>query len=340
MKYRYLGRSGLAISRICLGTATFGQKDWGCDEAMSHSILDVFSENGGNFIDTSDQYAGTISEQIIGRWLVGKNRDDIVLATKCFFPTSPDINARGLSRKHILAACEASLKRLKSDFIDLYQAHEFDPHTPLEETLSAFHTLIQQGKVRYAGFSNWPAWVVVKASALSRELTLSPFISGQYIYNLLKRDIEAEVIPACLDSGVGILCWSPLSGGMLTAKYKESTEPPKDTRLGDRVDISHGRYSQWHAKSKPIVDLLQLISLKAEDSPSVIALSWLLSKKYVSAVIIGARTAVQCEQNIKAGALELPHNFVEELNAISVTPIPAPHDICNKLASEWYARIQ
>ncbi len=223
MKYRYLGNSGLAVSTVCLGTATFGQKEWGCSEETAINILNAYSEQGGNFIDTADQYADTMSEQIIGKWLKTKNRDDFVIASKCFFPISDNINRRGLSRKNIIQACDASLKRLGTDYIDLYQLHNQDPQTPLEETVSALEYLVQQGKIRYLGLSNYPSWKVTKLNSIAKEKNFSKFISGQYLYNLLKRDIEKEILPACIDSEIGVMCWSPLSGGMLTGKYTNSS---------------------------------------------------------------------------------------------------------------------
>ncbi|MDA3831850.1 MAG: aldo/keto reductase [Spirochaetales bacterium] len=335
MKYRYLGNSGLAVSRICLGTATFGEKDWGCDASTSAEILNAFTDQGGNFIDTADKYAGTRSEEIIGKWLSGRNRDDLVIATKCFFPTSDNINSRGLSRKHILNACENSLKRLKTDYIDLYQVHESDPQTPIEETLAALNILIQQGKVRYIGLSNWPAWKVMKASFVARERGLEPFISGQYLYNLLKRDIESEVIPACKESGMGIVCWCPLSGGMLTGKYRNENTPPQDTRMSNREGVTDDRYKQWVEKSNTIVNQVMKIADSCHVTPAVVALAWMLQKRHVSSVSVGAKRAEQIIENCNAGNYQLSKKNSKLLSDMSEFKLGNPYDIIYKIKQDW-----
>lgn len=337
MKYRYLGNSGLAVSTICLGTATFGQDGWGCDENTSIQILDAYAEAGGNFIDTADKYAETVSESIIGKWLQQTNRQDFVLASKCFFPTSDRPNDRGLSRRHIIAACEASLKRLKTDYIDLYQVHESDPQTPIEETLCALDALVKQGKVLYLGLSNFPAWKVMKAKAVADRGGYTPFISGQYLYNLLKRDIEWEVMPACGDSGMGVLCWSPLSGGMLTGKYINSVvAPPAGTRLANRADIAAGRYQQWHEKSCGVISEVMRIANAAKVSPSVVSLAWLLGRQNVAAVIVGATRAEQIKVNFLSAEYSLSARDVDLLTQLTQSSLPSPHDICEKIEQGWY----
>jgi len=317
MKYRYLGNSGLAVSTICLGTMTFGQKQWGCDEVTSFELLDTFKECGGNFIDTADKYADTISEQIIGKWLKTQRRDDFVLGTKCFFKTGDSINSRGLSRKHIISACDASLKRLQTDYIDLYQTHGVDPQTPIEETLDALDYLVKQGKVRYIGLSNQPAWKITKASYMSRERNISHFISSQYLYNLLKRDIESDIIPACEDAGMKLICWSPLSGGMLTGKYKDPKKPPKNSRISNRLDLAENRYQQWYEKSINVVNKINKIAKKHDISSATVSLAWLLKNKQVASVIIGASKTKQVIENCKAGEWVLPDEDWQLLNNVS-----------------------
>lgn len=345
MKYRYLGKSGLAVATVGLGTATFGQSGWGCDEHTAMAILDTYAGQGGNFIDTADKYGDRpgIAEGIIGRWLAGKRRDDFVVASKCFFETSPDINARGLSRKHIIRACEASLERLGTDYLDLFQMHVPDPFTPLDETLSTLDQLVRQGKVRYAGCSNFPAWQVVKAHGVAERAGLTRFISGQYLYNLLKRDVEAEVLPACADSGMGLLCWSPLSGGMLTGKYTDATHPPQQTRIAERPEVSADRYAQWVKNSHGVVQCLATVAERNRVTPAVVALAWLLRDVRVAAVLVGTRRPDQIEELCQAGEWSVPDEDWADLNSASRVKHPYPHDIYDYLdpatASNWFNRI-
>jgi len=317
MKYRYLGSSGLAVSTVCLGTMTFGNDTWGSDSRTSTDILSAFVEQGGNFIDTADQYNCGVSEQIIGKWLSSQKRDDMVIGTKCSFQVGNDINSRGLSRKHIIKACEASLRRLNTDYIDLYQIYGFDPQTPLDETMSALDFLVQQGKVRYLGVSNLPAWKVMKLFNIAQNKNYSHFISGQYLYNLLKRDIESEILPACDDVGMGMLCWSPLSGGMLTGKYTDSDNPPDDTRLSLRADLSHDKYKIWYEKSSIIVNKLREIAKKNNQSVAVVALSWLLKQHNVASVVVGARKKAQLIDNCKAGEWVISNDAYRQLSELS-----------------------
>lgn len=339
MKYRYLGSSGLAVSTICLGTMTFGQKEWGCDENVSFQILDAFIEQGGNFIDTADKYANTDSERIIGEWLKNQTRDKMVIGTKCFFKTDQDINSRGLSRKHIISACEASLKRLKTDYIDLYQIHGLDPQTPLEETLYTFQLLMNQGKIRYYGISNFPAWLLVKSAYITKLKEFEPFISGQYLYNLLKRDIETEILPACSDLGINVLCWSPLSGGMLTGKYTNPEIPPENSRIGTRSDVSGKNYSIWYQKSLGIIQKIKELSEIYKQSPSTIALSWLLFNKQVASVITGAKSRQQIIENCKAGTWEIMDSDWELLHQVSKINYGYPREWCETNNADWYEKM-
>lgn len=343
MKYRYLGKSGLAVSTIGLGTNTFGRHDWGCDEQTSFNILDAFVEAGGNFIDTADKYGDQhgAAEQIIGTWLTKQNRDDFVLASKCFAPTSTDINSRGLSKKHIMRACEASLKRLDTDYLDLYQVHNPDPSTPLEETLDALNTLVSHGKVRYIGCSNYPAWLLTKASYIAERNGLKKFISGQYLYNLLKRDIEAEIIPSAIDSGIGILSWAPLSGGMLTGKYINADNPPLHTRMSDHSTVATvDRYEQWREKSDTVVRSVIDIAKINNVTPAVVALAWLLKEKQVSSVMVGARSPVQIKDNCIAGKWILSDEQWAILNEISKIKHPYPYDKYKAAALGWFDKIR
>ena len=317
MKYRYLGKSELTVSTVCLGTSTFGQSGWGCDKETAHTLMDYFLEKGGNFIDTADQYAGSASETIIGSWLKTKQRDKIVLATKCGFPIGEGVNNRGLSRNHILRACESSLTRLETEYIDLYQVYHSDSSTPVEEILETLKSLTEQGKIRYIGLSNFPAWKLAKIMEIAKKMGIYNIISTQYLYNLLKRDIEEEVMPACRDYELGVICWSPLSGGMLTGKYNDPKIPLKGTRLDARSDISDGRYEKWYKNSYDTVTEIKKISSETGQKPAVISLSWLLRNKGVTSVIAGARNLEQIKGNITASDWELSDNYFNRLNELT-----------------------
>ena len=302
MKYRYLGESGLLVSRVCLGAMTFGMDDWGCDRDTSFAIINRFIEAGGNFIDTADMYSFGGSEEILGQALSEHSRDDLVLASKCYFRMKDTPNAKGLSRKHITESCQASLQRLGTDYLDLYQIHGPDPYTPIEETMRTLDDLVRQGLVRYIGCSNLFAWQLVKANGIAAKLNLETFCSGQYMYNLIRRDVEREILPACADQGVGLLCWSPLAGGFLTGKYTKATEPEQGTRIAIR-GFEQPRY--WHDAGFKIVDEVKAIANQQDKSPAQVATAWLLHDQRVTAVIIGTTKLAQLEDNLVAGDWDL-----------------------------------
>lgn len=311
MKYRYLGRSGLLVSRICLGTMTFGNKDWGCDLDTSRKIVKTFIAGGGNFIDTADMYSGGESETMLGDILEDYRRDDIVLATKAWFPTGAPVTARGLSRKHIVEACEASLKRLGTDFIDLYQFHGPDPYTPMEESLRAADDLIRAGKVRYLGCSNFYGWQVARTNGIAARKGYEPLVSAQHLYNLVRRDIEREVLPACDAEGLGMICWSPLAAGMLSGKYRGQNAPQEGTRHGHQQAILVGRY--WFDDAAKMVEAVVATAEELGKTPSQVALSWLFGDARITAAIVGARRPEQIAENLDSGELDLPLELRQEL---------------------------
>src|SRR5512138_2590202 len=297
MDYRFLGRTGMQVSELCLGAMTFGRES---SEDESIRMLNCFVEAGGNFIDTADVYGQGLSEEIVGRWLKGKRRDDLVIATKVRFSMGPGVNQVGLSRKHILDGVENSLRRLQTDYIDLYQVHMWDDATPLEETLSTLDQLVQSGKVRYIGASNYAAWQMQKAIDISKFSGWEPFSCLQPLYNLLDRDIEFEIIPVCQNEGVGIIPWSPLRGGWLSGKFRRGMEaPPSGTRIEDAE--KQGWSESWSAyateRTWSILDVLFSVADAAGKTPAQVALRWLLQKPGVTAPIIGARTLQQLETN-------------------------------------------
>ncbi len=292
---------------------TFGNESWGCGEKESAEILGSYLDSGGNFIDTADLYAATESEKILGKILKGKDRSSLVIASKCWFPVNETPNARGLSRKHIVEACEASLTRMKLDYMDLFQIHGPDPYTPIEETMSALDDLIRSGKIRYSGCSNLYAWQVVKANAAAKQNGYEPFISGQYLYNLIRRDIEREILPACVDQGMGILCWSPLASGLLTGKYRGVDIPEPGSRFKEVGEILNDRFI-WK-EALELVDLVCSIADEVGKSPVTVALSWILKDHAVTSVLAGARSVEQLLPSLEAGEWDLSDEHRDQLTA-------------------------
>ena len=325
MNYRFLGRTGLKVSELCLGAMTFGRET---SEEISHQMLDRFVEAGGNFIDTADVYSRGVSEDIIGRWLKGKRREDFVIATKVRFPMGEGPNDVGLSRKHILSAVEASLRRLGSDYIDLYLVHAWDGATPLEETLSTLDGLVRSGKVRYIGASNYSGWQLQKALDLSRQMGWEPFACLQALYNLLDRSTEWELLPVCQNEGLGVMCWSPLRGGWLSGKYHRGmTQPPEGTRV--KAAEEQGWSEAWSIYNNEhtwgVLDALFAVAKEADKTPAQVALNWLLQRPGVTAPIIGARTMEQLEDNLGAIGWTLSEEKMAQLNQASEVPMPYPY---------------
>ena len=293
MKIKQLGRTGLKVSEICLGTMTFGNQ---ADEATAFAIMDAADAAGVTFVDTADVYplgGGSErvgrTEEIVGQWLRERGaRQRIVLATKCAGAMGDDPNDAGLSRKHIIAACEASLRRLQTDYIDLYQAHWPDPATPIEETLHAFDSLVQSGKVRYIGCSNYPAWQLADALWTSTVHGLARYDCDQPRYNLLFRMIEDEIVPLCQAHGVGIIAYNPLAGGMLTGRYRSMREAQEGTRFGlERAgELYRRRY--WNEEVFDVVERLGRFVEGRGKSLTHVALAWVLAQPGITAAILGA----------------------------------------------------
>ncbi len=316
MKIHRLGRTGLKVSEICLGTMTFGHQ---CDEKASFAIMNKAAEKGVTFIDTADVYpvppspetAGR-TEEFVGRWLKGQ-RDRYVLATKCRMRVGHEANDEGLSRRHIMKAVEDSLRRLQTDYIDLYQVHSPDPETPLEETLRALDDLVRQGKVRYLGCSNFPAWQAALALGISGLHDWSRFDCVQPRYNLLYREIETELLPLCRDQGLGVIVFNPLAGGFLTGRYQSLETPPPGTRftIGKTGDLYRERY--WQAAQLTAVKELRQ-ALKPERSLVQVAVAWVLAQPGITSAIVGASKAEQLD---------------ESLAAVNMTLDPAEKEACN-----------
>ncbi len=311
MNTRALGRTGLKVSEICLGTMTFGVQ---CDEAASVAILDRAAEGGVTFLDTADCYPIPLAletagrtEEILGRWLRGR-RPRFVVATKCFFPMGPGPNDRGLSRRHVVEAAEASLRRLQTDDIDLYQVHAFDPETPLEETLRAFDDLVRAGKVRYVGCSNFLAWELGRALAASERGGLVRFDCTQPRYNvLLPRDRVGARSRCAGDEGVGVIVFNPLAGGLLTGKHARGKPPAPDTRFGDRLGASATTYRSryWHEESLAAVEDLAAFFERRGKPLATAAVAWVLGRPGITAAIVGASRAEQLAATLAAAETAL-----------------------------------
>jgi aryl-alcohol dehydrogenase-like predicted oxidoreductase len=326
VNYRFLGKTGLRVSELCLGAMTFGRET---TEEVSHQILDRFVAAGGNFIDTADVYSRGVSEQIVGRWLKNQPRDDLVIATKVRFPMGDGPNDAGLSRKHVLAGVEASLRRLGADYIDLYQVHCWDHVTPLEETLSTLDGLVHSGKVRYIGASNYSGWQLQKAIDLSLRMGWEPFTCLQPQYNLLCRTTEWELVPVCLNEGLGIIPWSPLRGGWLSGKYRRGmAAPPSGTRI--EIAEEQGWGESWsnynNEQTWRVVDALLAVAEQAGKTPAQVAINWLLCRPGVTAPIIGARTIEQLESNLGASGWKLDDKQIAQLDEASAPASVYPHD--------------
>ncbi|MCA2217617.1 aldo/keto reductase [Jidongwangia harbinensis] len=326
MQYRQLGRSGLRVSTITLGTMGFGGTGWATpvgqiDVAGAREQIAVARDAGVNLIDTADVYSGGLSEEILGEAL-GSARDEVLIATKARMPMGDGPNDAGLSRHHILRAAEASLRRLNTDHIDLYQVHEWDGQTPLEETLRALDDLVRSGKVRYIGASNYAAWHLMKALAVSDARLLERFASQQIYYSLQNRDAESELVPLAIDQGLGILVWSPLAGGLLSGKYRRGVEAPAGSR-----HLSEWSEPPVHDEDRLYDTIETAVRIGQEHGVSAaqVSLAYLLAKPAVTSLIVGARTTDQLRDNLGAATLELGADEIAALDDVSGEPLRYPY---------------
>jgi aryl-alcohol dehydrogenase-like predicted oxidoreductase len=321
MEYRTLGSTGTVVSTLCLGTMTFGAES---DEQVAHQQLDRFVERGGNFLDTADVYADGKSEVIIGRWLATRAgaRDRMVIATKARFPTGEGPNDLGLSRVRLTRALDASLRRLGVDTIDLYQAHAWDPLTPIEETLRFYDEAVRAGKVQYVGVSNFIGWQLLKAALLACHHGLAPIVTLQPQYNLLQRAVEFELTQVCVNEGIGMLPWSPLGGGWLTGKYRRDSAPAGATRLGEDPDRGMEAYGRRNPEERTwrVIDTVRSVAEARGVSMAQVALAWLVDRPAVTSVLLGARTLEQLDDNLGAAGLHLSADETDRLDQAS-TPI-------------------
>src|SRR6202167_4490630 len=323
MKYNTLGHTGLLVSELCLGTMTFaaGEGMWkpiaGVEQTLADELVRLSIDAGINFVDTADVYTNGESEKVLAQAIanLGIARKDIVIATKAYGRTGPGRNDVGASRGHIMDAVEASLKRLRTDYIDLYQIHAADTVTPVEETLRALDTLVSQGKVRYIGCSNWYAWQIMKALGISEAKNLAKLDSLQADYSIAGRDLEREIVPLLQDQGTGLLVWSPLAGGLLSGKFSRENQKPEDSRRSSFDFPVVDKERTWR-----ILDVLRPIAETHQTGVATIALAWVLAKPFVTSVIIGAKSSEQLKQNLASVEVQLTEEEIKKLDEVSALP--------------------
>jgi aryl-alcohol dehydrogenase-like predicted oxidoreductase len=326
MRFRRLGRTGLNVSELCLGTMTFGGKGFWesigrLTASEAEALVGTALDAGVNFIDTADVYSEGESEKFTGMALtsLGRPREELIVATKVRLRTGPGANQIGLSRSHIFAAVDASLRRLKLDFIDLYQIHGVDIETPIEETVQALNDLVRSGKVRYVGFCNLPAWLAMKALAYADAHDMTRFVSAQMFYAISSRDIEREIVPLAGDQGLAILPWSPLAGGLLSGKFDLEKPGPAGAR---RTKFDFPPVDR--VRTAKVLTVLRSVAGAMGISVARVALAWLLTRPFVTSVIIGAKTREQLLDNLAAGDVNLAPEHVAELDAVSILPSEYP----------------
>jgi len=322
MQYTRLGNTGLIVSRLAFGAMTFGSARGTIfegisrvDQELANQLVAKASDAGINHFNTADVYTGGQSEEFLGKALGGR-RQDVVISTKVGFRSGPSLIQQGLSRQHILASAEGSLRRLKTDYIDVYLVHRLDPYTPVEETVSALDSLVQSGKVRYVGFSNWNAWIAAKGLGIQREHGWSEFKAAELYYSLVGRDVEHELGPFVRDSGIGVFVWSPLAGGFLTGKYTRENPKGDGGRLNSFDMLPYDR-----EKGHQVVDRLRSIGKTHNATVAQVALAWVLSKPFVSSILLGANKVSQLEDNLGAADLKISTTDLAGLDEMT-TPMP------------------
>jgi aryl-alcohol dehydrogenase-like predicted oxidoreductase len=341
MEYRNLGSSGVKVSALCLGTMTFGEADEksfmhkvSCDERTAFAIMDRALDSGVNFIDTADVYGQDgLSERVVGQWFLGGGkRDRVVLATKFRFTMGDGPNRAGSSRYRIVRCVEDSLRRLKTDRIDLYQIHMQDVTVPEEETLRALDDLVRTGKVLYVGCSNYAAYRLVDSLWTSKSTNRERFVTLQAQYSLVARELEREHVPLCRQWGMGILPWSPLAGGFLSGKYRKDAPAPAGTRL----DVWKDRWGRYDTpRNWEIIEAVVSVAEEIGATPAQVSLAWLLHKPEVTSVIFGARTVAQVDDNLPAGSVKLTGDLLKRLDDASAFELGYPYDFMSRIQGAW-----
>lgn len=333
MELNQLGRTGVRVTELCMGCMTFGRE---APESDSVEMLDRYLDAGGIFLDTANAYGAGASEEILGRVFAERSglRDTLVVATKFRMPTGESRNDMGGSRRHIRLEVEKSLRRLQTDWIDLYQMHAWDPTTPLEETISTLDDLVHEGKVRYVGASNYTGWQLATALGVAALHSWEPFVSLQPQYSLVSRDIERELLPLCRYANLAVLPWSPLGGGLLTGKYRKGEEPPADSRAGDKTPSSFLMRQRLHERNLDIADAVGKVAAEIGKSPAQVALNWVTTRPGVTSTILGARTLAQLDDNLGGIGWELSEEHEAALEDASAIPMGYPYEFIN-MVTRW-----
>ena len=320
-----MGNTGLVVSRLAFGAMTFGSSKGmfaaisKVDQSLANELVRKCLDSGINFFNSADVYTEGQSEEILGKAL-GAARKDVVISTKCGFRTGGPLIQQGLSRQHILASAEGSLRRLGTDYIDIYLVHRVDPHTPVEETVEALDALVKKGKVRYVGFSNWPAWLAATGVGLQQRNGWARFCAAEMYYSLVGRDLELDVVPFVEHAGIGVLVWSPLAGGFLSGKYSRENPQGDGGRLTAFDMLPYDR-----DKGYAVVDKLRTIGANHKASPAQVALAWVLSRRGVASVLVGANKMAQLEDNLGAADLRLSAEELAELEQMTAPALTYPH---------------
>ena len=339
MQHRKMGLSGLKVTDLCLGAMNFGHPDFGVGPEESLRVIDAYLDAGGNFIDTADAYTGGVSERIVAGALKGR-RDSVVLATKGYFPRTPrfdqppeHVNAMGASRRHLSQALEDSLRRLETDYVDLYQVHLWDEFTPIEETLATLDDFVRRGKVRYVGLSNYSAWQIAESRMLAKLHGWEPFVTAQMQYSLVCRHIEHDIIPVCRRHGLGLLPWSPLGMGALTGKYQRGAMKAEGARFGS--DPANEGDLAWrrqflNEQAWDIVEVVKQVAEETDSTPAAVAVAWVMNRPQVSSVIIGPRNTKQLADNLAAAELVLSGEQTGRLDKVSEVPARYPESMISR----------
>ena len=335
MQYNRLGDTGLIVSRLAFGVMTFGSAKGTVFEAISrvdqklaNELVAKAIDAGINHFNTADVYTGGQSEEFLAKAL-GDRRKDVVISTKVGFRSGEALVHQGLSRHHILESVDGSLRRLGTDYIDVYLVHRLDPHTPVEETADALNSVVQSGKVRYIGFSNWPAWIASKTLGLQRENKWARFKAAELYYSLVGRDLEHELVPFVQDTGIGVLVWSPLAGGFLTGKYTRDNPKGDGGRLNSFDMLPHDK-----EKGYQLVERLRTIGKEHKATPAQVAIAWVMSKPFVSSVLLGANTLAQLEDNLGAATLKLRPEDLANLDEFTAPTLTYPNYFNDRVVDE------
>lgn len=342
-KYNYLGKSGIQVSNICLGTMTFGENPRGrpgqSDEELAHKILDRFVEWGGNLIDTADFYGFGNSEKILGTWLERQTRENLVIATKCRLNMERNVNSNGLSRRHIIQSVEDSLRRLRTDYIDLYQTHCYDNATPVEETYRTLDDLVRCGKVRYVGVSNLTGWQLQKIVDNQKMLGLNAITSLQQQYSLATRNSELESFQVCKNEGLGVLAWSPLKGGLLTGKVTRGQKPTEGRVAWVAEDASrklgsHPLWSDTSDKMFNVIDLAETIGKNHGKTIAQVAIRWILQRDVITSAVMGVTSLKQLDQNMAVNDFSLSADEMKQLEEASAVDVDDPYLTINRMNAD------